>query len=281
MLLTHALCLAVLQGITEFIPISSSGHLVMAQTFIGRENVPILFDLILHLGTATATAVVYYTTIKDILKDVYFSLFQRKKFQRTEASQANLRLFIFILFSTVVTGVLGMLWRDLLRSFFYTPSAVPFFFVANGMILFLTRYVQSGDRQRGRITFIDSSVIGGVQALAILPGISRSGSTISAGLFMGMSRQVAGMYSFLLSIPSVFGASILEFITTEGHSHETTETYISFLVFLVSFIVGYSALKLLLRFIKKGKLYAFSYYCFAAGIVSFIATRPQLFRFIH
>jgi len=112
-------------------------------------------------------------------------------------------------------------------------------------------------------------VIGAVQAFAMLPGISRSGSTISAGLFMGATRDFSGMYSFLLSIPSVFGASIFEFVSSHDVMFSTIDITTIFIAFIISLITGYIALRLLLQFLRKGKLFAFSFYCFSVGILGF------------
>lgn len=266
MTIKSALILAALQGITEFIPISSSGHLVVLQNILKLKDVPILFDLILHLGTVLATIIVYHKIIGNILFDLFLWIKEGKQKRKYLIARGNVKLFFYILISTFITGILGYAFKDILKDFFYQPDIVPLFLILTGIILLTTRFVHTGKKEISQINIIYPVVIGGTQAFSMLPGISRSGSTISAGLFMGSSRGFSGIYSFLVSIPSILGASIFEFLSTRPQLHCYMGSGLYFLAFFTSFLTGYGALRLLLRFLTRGKLYIFSIYCFLAGI---------------
>jgi undecaprenyl-diphosphatase len=268
MKLIDALILAVLQGITEFFPISSSGHLVLIQYALGQRDVPILYDLILHLGTTIAVILVYRNVIGEILRDFIMWVVKGKREKRDINERGSLRLLLYISISVCVTGVLGVLSKSILESFYYRPQYVPLFLTFTGMILLITYFIQGGEKGIESIPFIYPIVIGAAQAFAILPGVSRSGTTIAAGLFMGAQRSFAAIFSFLIAIPSVFGASLYEYLK----SYETLSMMIDYryllLAFAVSLLTGYAALHLLIRFVMKGKIYLFSFYCFAVSIAS-------------
>lgn len=260
--------LAVLQGITEFLPISSSGHLVLMQHFFGLRDVPVFFDLVLHLGTTAAVVAVYYRFIGEILYDLIKWPFSQKRNTITEKGTA--RLFFYIALSTGITGILGILFKDFLTQFFYKPGIVPVFLFCTGGILLGTRFLQKGEVDIRTMRTGHAAVIGTVQAIAMLPGISRSGTTISAGLYLGMTREFSGAFSFLLSIPSVLGASLFEYF--QSGASRTGFGLLS-LGFALSFATGFIALKLLLTFLRRGTLHIFSYYCFAAALTAFIVMK--------
>ncbi len=262
--------LAVLQGITEFFPISSSGHLVLMQHFLRLRDVPVFFDLVLHLGTTAAVIAVYYRFIGEILYDLIIWPFSGKEKRKTISEKGTARLFFYIALSTGITGILGILFKDFLTSFFYRPGIVPVFLFCTGVILLGTRFLQKGEVDIRTMRTGHAAVIGTVQALAMLPGISRSGTTISAGLYLGMTREFSGAFSFLLSIPSVLGASLFEYFQSGASG---TDFSLLLLGFGLSFATGFIALKLLLAFLRRGSLYIFSYYCFAAAVTAFIVMK--------
>ena len=169
--------LAVLQGITEFLPISSSGHLVLMQYFFRLREIPVFFDLVLHLGTTAAVVAVYYRFIKEILHDLVIWPFSEKRKDISE--KGTVRLFLYLILATGITGGLGMLFKDFLTSFFYRPDVIPVFLFVTGGILLSTRFVHKGDFDIRSMRIEHAVVVGVVQALAMLPGISRSGSITS------------------------------------------------------------------------------------------------------
>ncbi|UCB44678.1 MAG: undecaprenyl-diphosphate phosphatase [Spirochaetota bacterium] len=270
MTIKQAIILALMQGATEFLPISSSGHLVLTRSFLGISNIPILFDLILHLGTVSATIIVYYKTIGDIFKDIGIWMFCIKTEKKRNIQEGNVKLFFFILISAVVTGIIGFLFKRRIIDLFYNTSMVSILLFVTGLILIITRFIEEGGKGIDEISIPVPMIIGATQAFSMLPGISRSGCTISAGLIMGMNREFAGLYSFLLSIPSVIGASVFEYIRSSQYLYEQVSVPVMVTAFFLSLIAGYAALNILLRFLKRGKLYIFSFYCFCAGAVGLI-----------
>ena len=274
---TDVVILSVIQGITEFLPISSSGHLVIAQTYLGLKEVPVFFDLILHLGTACATILVYSHLLGTIFRDLGSWIVKKGDERREVFKRGNVTYAGYIALSTICTAVIGLLFKDTFKSFFHKPLSVSYFLFLTGVILLLTKYIQKEEKQIGDRDIHTPFVIGGVQAFAILPGISRSGVTISTGLYLGMERSLAGSYSFLLSIPSILGASIIE-ITQSNNAilyiwGEQGNLLLIFTGFLISFATGYFALKLLLSFLKVGMLHIYAYYCFAASVMSGLLTK--------
>jgi undecaprenyl-diphosphatase len=277
MSLWHVLILSVVQGGTEFLPVSSSGHLVLVQSFLGLGEVPVLFDLILHLGTLGATLMVYYPLIGSLIRDTGLWIVRGGEKRREVYRRGNVRMVGFIILSTAVTGVLGVMFRDQIETLFYRPRYVSYFLFLTGIVLLVTRFISDRKREIVEIGVGVPLLIGGAQALSILPGVSRSGMTISTGLYMGMSRPLAGSYSFILSIPAILGAAIVEFSSYGKTMQRIAEAqgirmvvFLSISGFIVSFFTGYGALRLLLTFIRGGKLHLFSYYCFAASIVSWL-----------
>ncbi len=272
-----AIILAILQGITEFLPISSSGHLVLAQELIGLVNVPVLYNLILHLGTLCATIIVFNRVIADILWDLGRSIFIKKEERMRIYERGNIKLALYIVLSTAVTGIAGFLFGDRLKGFFFRPLYVSIFLFITGILLFITKFIPRKEKEIRDLGMISPVLIGCSQAVSMLPGISRSGATISTGLFTGMSRSLAGTYSFLLSIPSILGASLVEFmqsgesLITISAGEDSQPIYLLVLTgFMLSMLSGYLALRVLLSFIKRGKLHIFSYYCFVIAICGFM-----------
>ena len=266
------LFLGILQGLTEFIPISSSGHLVIFQSFLGLHNVPILFDLILHLGTGTAVIIVYRGEIGKILHDIFTVAFHGKKPEEV-SEKHSLKLFFYLVISTGVTGILGLLFKDMLEEFFYRPLYVPIFLATTGVILLFTRFTKNRSREIAELHADYPIIIGAVQAFSMLPGISRSGATISASLFLGAARGFSSTYSFLLAIPSIFGASLVSFMMSSSGRGNQLDVHAALIGYFISLLSGYAALKILLRLIKNGKLYVFSFYCFAFAITAFVLLR--------
>jgi undecaprenyl-diphosphatase len=266
MTLLQAVILAVMQGVTEFMPISSSGHLVLTRTLIGITDMPLLFDLILHLGTVTATIIVFRSTIADILRDVGLRIVYR----RGERTAGSIRLFLYIIISTAITGIIGMLFKEQIEIVFYNPVAVSALLIVTGFILLATRFVREKESGIEDARIHVPIIIGLVQSFAMLPGISRSGSTISAGLFMGLRRDLCGTYSFLLSIPSVLGASVLEYARSHSQLYQQVGLPLVITAFVFSLVSGYWSLRLLLRFLKRGRLWVFSFYCILAGVSGLI-----------
>jgi undecaprenyl-diphosphatase len=262
MSILQAILLGALQGVTEFLPVSSSGHLVIAREFLSIDEVPILFDILLHVATLAAVVVVFRRRIVAILA----ALVRIGRDDPDGEDRTNRRLFLWLLAATVITGVLGILFSKL--EIETMPRIVSILFIVTGIILVVTKNRQ-GDIDYRRVGWKQSVVTGIAQGVGVFPGISRSGITISAALMSGMKREQAGEFSFLLAIPAILGALLLKI----GDAGELMNV-VSPLGLLsgvgASFIVGLAALLILLRLVRQGRLYLFAFYLVPLGIVTFI-----------
>jgi undecaprenyl-diphosphatase len=251
------------QGLTEFLPVSSSAHLVFVQSVFGLKEPQVFFDVVLHLGTLLAVIVFFRSEILRIAKDLPMGLKGGR-----EASKST-RLLLWIILASIPTGLMGFLLKSWFESLFSRPKAVGAMLLITGSALWVTRYRKREGRALERMRWTDALVIGIAQGVAIIPGISRSGATISSGLFLGLERELSGRFSFLLSIPAILGATLLEFRKIESPSGG----WALLAGAAVAFAVGLAALKVLMRIIRKGKLFNFAYYCWAMGMVMIIVAR--------
>ena len=271
MTILEAIVLGILQGITEFLPVSSSGHLVLMQHFLGIKESQVFFDVMLHFGTLGAVIIVYYQLIRSLVRTGFAALFQADFYRHPRLTIANtphLRLVWFLLLGSIPTGLIAVLFKDSLEGIFGKPIVVALMLVITGLILQLSRLGQRQTEAETSLRAWHTPLIGIVQGLAITPGISRSGSTISISLLLGLSPQVAAQYSFLLSIPAILGAVALKL---KDVGEMTIVPTVIVAGTLTSFIVGYIALRFLLVILNRGKFSIFSYYCFALGIVAAVS----------
>ena len=257
MTVLQAIFLGVVQGLTEFLPVSSSGHLVFFQSVFGLAEPQLAFDVMLHLGTLLAVIVYFRTDVARILLGTWAWVRGRR------GGESEAKLLLWIVVASIPTGLMGVLLKDWFESLFSMPKTVGLMLLVTGLLLWLTRFAGRKQKTRGEMGVLDALVIGIAQGVAIIPGISRSGSTISAGLFCGLNRELAGKFSFLLSIPAILGATFLEFREIDAASG----IGVTLFGMAVSFFVGLVALKLLMNIVKKGKLSYFSYYCWAVGVL--------------
>lgn len=265
----QAILLGFIQGLTEFLPISSSGHLVIGQRFLGLDQPELLFDVVVHLGTLAAVAVVFFRDLKALtleLPTLFKALAAPGRFGPLYRQRPYFRLGLLILLGTVPTALIGFVFKDPLTALFSSTLAVGLALLVTGALLFATRFIPAGTRRTGPGSAL---AIGFIQGLAIIPGVSRSGSTISLGLFMGLDRQEAARFSFLLSLPAIVGALILE--SAEAGACGFSGLALG-LGFLAAFFSGWLALKVLLKVVKNGRLHNFSYYCWALGLAVIILT---------
>lgn len=267
-----AIIFGTVQGLTEFLPVSSSGHLVLFQHFFGIEEPELFFDICLHAGTLVAIFFVFFQEIWSTLK----TLTRLPALSRESGglkplfeSNESIRISVLILSSTVPTGIMGVLFHEIADRLFSNVALVGGMLLITGGLLWITKSFGTTGRSIREIGIKDSLIIGFVQGLAILPGISRSGATISTALILGIDREVAGRYSFLLSIPAILGAMVMGF---ESGLLEKSSASPAALTggTLVAAFVGYLALKILLKIIKHGRLFTFSPYCWTVGILTLI-----------
>lgn len=267
----EAIVLGAIQGLTEFLPVSSSGHLVLFQNLFGLKEPELLFDICLHVGTLAAVLIVFYREILDILT----ALVRIPGRLRSAGGIANLlagdrsiRMALLIVVGSIPTAVIGLLFKEITDRLFGSLTIVGCMLLVTGTLLWLTRAIRSQGRPVEQTTLKDAIVIGIVQGLAILPGISRSGSTIATALFLGVDRTVAGRYSFLLSIPAIVGALALSLDTPELHTTIPLETILAGSV--ISAAIGWLALLILLRVVDRGQLHRFAPYCWIVGAITLV-----------
>ena len=214
----------------------------------------------LHLGTLLAVVVYFWKDILEILHGIRTTLGGKGK------DQQGATFFLWIILATVPTGLIGFIFKDWFETLFSKPKLVGVMLFVTGLVLWLTRFTKKEGRPIGKMGWIDSILIGMAQGMAIIPGISRSGATISTGLFCGLDRELSGKFSFLLSIPAIFGATLLEFRKI-GSVQELGTILIGT---IVAFGVGILSLTFLLKINKIGKISYFSYYCWIIGFTIII-----------
>ncbi len=256
----QSILLGALQGFTEFLPVSSSGHLAVVESFMKLQEVPVLFDILLHLATLLVVIIVF----RNRLIGIVISLFKRNNIKNED--KANRKLFLMILVSTFFTGIIGLGLNNLeVEKYLFI---IYFLFIITGFILIGSKF-WGGSIDYSSLGLKQGVITGISQGLGVLPGISRSGITISAALLSGMSREKAGEYSFLISLPAILGAFILEFKDAEGLL-DIVDPLIIGAGMISAFIVGLLSLKILLKLIKNGKLYLFSFYLIPLGIMGLL-----------
>ncbi len=270
----HAVIIGLVQGLTEFLPISSSGHLVLIPHLIGFES-SLVFDTVLHVGTLLAIFICFWDDIVKIVKAFFDSLADIPKGRLVPDIRKNdyKKLAWLLIIGNIPAGIIGILLKDYFEAAFSNVLMVGIFLLVTGGILYFSEWASAliEEKQRrgmDKLTLKDSLIIGVAQAFAILPGISRSGSTIATGLFLGLRRDLVAEYSFLLSIPAVAGAAILQI-----KDISTLDTSASALIagFLAAAISGYFAIKVVIKLIQSKSLKIFAYYCWVIGIIAIIS----------
>ena len=241
--------MAVVQGITEWLPISSFGHLVIIEECLGLE-LPLIFDVMLHLGTVLVVLVVFWRDIVEIGKALVTLDF------KTEAG----KFALFIAAGSVPTALIGFFFHDIFESFSHNMFVVGAALLITGFILFFSER-RTADH---KLTYLDSLLIGTAQGIAIAPGISRSAATISSGLLRRVKKEVAFRYSFLLSIPAIIGATVME---SRDLVAGNVDVLPLFLGIIVSLVVGYISLRFLRKVVWKEKFHLFAYYCWIVGLI--------------
>jgi len=267
----EAIILGAVQGLTEFLPVSSSGHLVIFQYLFNLKEPEVLFNVGVHMGTLIAVIIFFRKDLHSIIASVFsfFNGILKKKVSFADATQdMDIKLALLIIVGTIPTGILGLFFHTIVDRIFSSVVLVGLMLIVTGLLLIITVWIKNNGKSIKRFSFKEALIIGLMQGISILPGISRSGSTIAVGLFMGLERETAARFSFLLSIPAIIGATILEF---KDISTYPSAQIISMLIgAFTSCLVGYGALGSLLYIVKKGRLHFFAPYCFAAGVIALI-----------
>ncbi len=268
----ESILLGVVQGLTEFLPISSSGHLVLAQYFLGVHEPQVFFDVMLHLGTLGAVVVGYREALGRLVASSWRALrdpgFWRRPVASVRASP-ELTLIFFLALGSVPTAVIGLAFQDQLEAGFGSPRIVALMLIVTGVLLQAPRLRPDRGRAGGPLRWWHAPLIGVVQGLAIIPGFSRAGSTISVALLAGARSEDAAEFSFLLSIPAILGAVVVK-LGDLGVGGAPPAGVVAAGA-LSAFVVGYLSLVFLLLVLRKGRLGAFSWYCFVVGAAALFA----------
>jgi undecaprenyl-diphosphatase len=263
--LLRALVLGIVQGVTEFLPISSSGHLVLVPWLLRWENPGLAFDAMLHLGTLCAVVAFFWRDLRDLVVAGLASIKERSL-----GEDPRRKLAWCLVLGTVPAAVIGFVFNDLAEALFAAP-------VCAGALLLVTGALLAICERRGRLVagleaigWTDALVVGFAQALAIAPGISRSGATMSAGLWRGLRREAAARFSFLLSTPIILGAGLYK-LKDLGDTALAAESPVVLVAgFLAAVISGFLSIKFLLGYLRKGRLYPFAIYCWVAGLTTLL-----------
>ena len=273
----QGIIIGIVQGLTEFLPVSSSAHLVFIQNLLGVES-SLAFDTFLHLGSLLAVLwffrgdiikmiLSWIGSIRDILQG---------RFRQGLIDDPYKRLAWYVILATIPVAIVGVLFDDAVESLFAGALYVPAFFLfVTGTILYLSQRMTSGQINLKNIEPKESLFMGLGQACAVLPGLSRSGTTIAAGLVMGLDKEFAAKFSFILSIPAILGAFVLQLKDIGGAMDVNFLPVI--LGFIAAFVAGYAAIKWMLELIQKRSLDIFAYYCWIVGIVVFMGSIAHVF----
>jgi undecaprenyl-diphosphatase len=269
--------LGLIQGFTEFLPVSSSGHLAIGQHFIsGSEHIDqdIMLDILLHFATLLVVLIYYRQDIAIILKITFFYVFGSRfqthsdigdRSSTREKGRLEQKMLPLIIVGSIPTGIIGILLKfsDRIENIFSSLPIVGISLLVTGTLLYLSN-ARAPSNVKQDISYLDAFIIGTVQGIAVLPGISRSGTTISTGILRGIDREIATTFSFLLSIPAILGA-----VALEGKDISTLAYTPQFLPYIIGMLVafgsGYIAIATLIQIVRKKKLFWFSFYCWTVG----------------
>lgn len=272
MTLFSSIILGLIQGVTEFLPISSSGHLAIAEQLLGMKGLetPPFFDVLLHLGTLIAVFVAYWDDIREMILEFFRGAKDLAHHTTPTPPPAARRLILLIIVGTLpLFAVLPI--KDLVESLGSNLYFVAFALLITGALLFVSDHVRRGHKNERSATMRDILIVGVAQAIATCPGISRSGSTITAGCLVGLDRRFAVRYSFLMSIPAILGANILSMVDVIKEGSLIWDQVPIYLVGVaVAAVSGYFCIRLLKMIAEKGKFGFFAYYCWAVGGVTLV-----------
>ena len=271
MSLWQSLVLGIVQGLAEFLPISSSGHLVLFQHLFGMKEPMMAFDVALHGATLLVVIVYFWKDVRNVLADFGDSL--RRMFSRKSAPDVPIPtphggLWVCILISLVPTGLIAVFFKDFFEHGFAKLGFVAIRWLVMGTLFILSQRFQKGQKDLGAIHYGDAFWIGLAQGIALMPGTSRSGITILVGLWLGLRKDTAAKFSFLISIPAILAAMAMEL----RHGVHLFSSYPAqtFAGFIAAAVTGYIVIRWLMSMVQKGRFYLFGYYCIAVSLFSFM-----------
>jgi len=285
--LFESIFMGILQGLTEFLPVSSSGHLAILKNLIGLKDVGLAFDILLHLGTLIAVFVAFWKDIVELVVNgfgiigdsvvnvarFFTNIFRGKEDKKEYAdilATPYRRFVMLVIVSTIPTAIMGLLMNDAVEAMGRTLLIPGICLLVTGTLLLIADNMKSGDKDETTVSYPRALFVGICQGIATLPGISRSGTTITACMGCGFNREFAVKYSFIMSIPVILGAAVLEVPDLVGESLGAAEisSYITGMAF--SAVVGYICIKTMLKVVRNKKFMGFSNYCYAMGILAIV-----------
>ncbi|MCL6472504.1 MAG: undecaprenyl-diphosphatase UppP [Firmicutes bacterium] len=274
--LLQAIVLGIVQGLTEFLPISSSAHLVLFPSYLGwnisaEQNIS--FYVVVHLGTLLAVLSFFYSDIKKLIIGLFKSIGTRKL-----GNDPHARLAWFLIIGTLPAGVVYILIKKLLENTLESPVLVSIFLLVTGVLLISSELLGKRKAAAKDMRLSDVLFIGFTQGLSILPGISRSGSTIAAGLFRGLTREEAARFSFLLSIPAIIAGAVEDMKGLMDATSHISSAMILIAGFIAASVTGYLAIKYFIDYLKKHSLYVFALYCFVVGTLTLVLAAFKVIR---
>jgi undecaprenyl-diphosphatase len=254
-----SIILGIVQGLTEFLPVSSSGHLELGKAILGSDysaEESMMMTVVLHFATALSTVVIFRKDVIEIIKGIF-------QFKWNEEFQFSLKIVL----SMIPAAVVGVMWDDVIEGFFNGQILlVGFMLILTGGLLFLADRAKNTDK---KVSYSSALIIGVSQAIAILPGISRSGATISTSVLLGVDRERAARFSFLMVVPLIFGKIAKDVLGDDLTTEGLNVTALS-VGFVAAFVTGLLACTWMIKLVKKSKLSYFAYYCFAVGLIAIV-----------
>ena len=269
-----SILMGIIQGVAEFLPISSSGHLALFQTFFGMENMEekyMFFTVLLHFGTLISVCMVYWRDIVDMIREFFLGIAALAGRKDTGVAPPPARRMVMLIIIATVPLFVMVFLRDAVNQLLSNSIMVSCALLATGFILFFSDRIARGHKTARNATVADALIVGCGQALAVIPGLSRSGTTISVGMMRGFDRAFAVRFSFLMSLPAVLGANVLEIKDALASNFPIEELPMYLVGVAVSAVVGYFAIRLVKSLSDKGKFGKFAYYCWAVGLGSLVA----------
>ena len=277
MSLLSSILLGLIQGVAEFLPISSSGHLAIAEHLLGMSgasDIPEFFDVLLHLGTLVAVFVAYWDDVRDMVVEFFCGVRDLARGSTPTPAPPARRMILLIIVGTLPLLIVLPI-KDLVEGLADNMYFVAAALLVTGCLLFASDRARKGRKTEKSATMVDVLLVGVAQAIATCPGISRSGTTITAGCFRGFDRKFAVRFSFLLSIPAILGANILSLKDAVEAGIIWADVPVYLVGVVVSAVVGYACIRLLKMIADRGKFGAFAYYCWAVGVLTLILTFIQ------
>lgn len=264
----ETILIALLQGVTEFLPISSSGHIVIAQALLGQDlEAGMTFNIVVHFGTLISITLYFYRDLKSMAVSAFQALRAPAHIVDNWNRDENLRLNLYVLLSMIPAGIAGFTVRHQLDAVFGNPVGVSFMFLFTGVFLFATKFFADGVK---KLNVMNTFVIGIAQAVSLIPGVSRSGATISMGVFLGVKKEDIARFSFIMMLPVVAGATLVEVLEMGLGYVDTTIIPHLILGFLVALVSGYYSLKYLIILFKSKGIHLFAWYCWAVGVLGLL-----------